>query len=250
MKSLDKIFNEMKILIKSIDANFVFFGSETFLGMPMKKFREFAERYKKEVNLPFLCQTRLDTITDEKAQLLVEMGCESLIVAIEHGSERIRQELLNKRLTNKQIIDSFEIIAKYDMEPTINNMIGLPDETREDAFETIRLNKQVGQILKGKYWLSILTFIPFGGTKLKETCLEKGYITGNEIIPMSWFKHSLLTMPTMSKEEIYGLEKTFVLYVALPEFYWPLIKVAEQDNEKGEAMLNKLTIIKKEYLKV
>ena len=40
--------------------------------------------------------------------------------------------------------------------------------------------------------------------------------------------------------EIYGLEKTMSLYIKLPRKYWPDIKIAEQDNEKGEEMFNRL----------
>jgi anaerobic magnesium-protoporphyrin IX monomethyl ester cyclase len=243
-KSIDKIFNEIKESIEKYDIDFLSISTESFLSMPMVKFREFAERYIKEINLPFTCQTRLDTFTEEKTKLLYEMGCKSVAVGLEHGSEKIRQELLNKRLTTDHIINSFELMTKYNIYPTINNMIGLPDETRDNVFETINLNRKVFKILKGNFNFNIFTFIPFSGTKLREMCIEKGYITGDEDIPISFFKHSLLTMPTMSKEEIYGLEKTFVLYTTLPESYFSDIKIAEGDNEEGEQMFNKLMDIK------
>ena len=109
----------------------------------MEKFKEFAIRYKQKVGLPFFCQSRLDTLTEEKTKLLAEMGCKTIAVGLEHGSEKIRRELLNKSLSNDQIISAFKELAKYDISPAINNMIGLPDETREDVFETIRLNRRV-----------------------------------------------------------------------------------------------------------
>jgi len=244
IKNADKIFEEINDVIKNYGADFLSISAESFLSMPLAKFREFAERYKKEIRLPFTCQTRLDTFTEEKTRLLAEMGCKSIAVGLEHGSEKIRQELLNKRLTNTQIINGFKELAKYDIVPGINNMIGLPDETRENVFETIELNRQVSEILKGKYTLNIFTFIPFSGTKLRDMCIKKGYISGDEDIPLSFFKYSLLNMPSMSKEEIYGLEKTFVLYVSLPKTYWPDIKIAEQDNEEGEEMFEKLMKIR------
>ena len=251
IKNLDKIFEEMNHTIKTYDINFIFMSSETFLAWPLKKFKTFVERYKEEINLPFHCQTRLDTITNEKTQLLVKMGCKSIAVSIEHGSKYIRQNLLNKHLSNKQIIEAFTIIANYNIVSNINNMIGLPGETRENIFETIKLNKTVSEILKGKHSLNIFTFIPFAGTKLRKMCIEKKYIEGNEDIPLSYFKHSLLNMPSLSKEEIYGLEKTFVLYTLLPESYWPDIKIAEQENEEGKKMFDKLMKIKnKQYLKI
>jgi anaerobic magnesium-protoporphyrin IX monomethyl ester cyclase len=245
-KNMDKIFDEMKYLIKEFDINFLWMGSETFLGLSLEKFEKFSKRYKEEIDLPFHCQTRLDTFTEEKTKLLVDMGCSSIAVAIEHGSEKIRLELLNKRLTNEQILKSFRILSKYNMIIGINNMIGLPGETRENIFETIELNRKVAKILKANKSFNVFTFIPFSGTKLRDICIEKGYISGDEIIPLSYFDESMLTMPSLSKKEIYGLEKTAVLYILLPKSYWPKIKIAEQDTEEGKQMLeNLIKLIKK-----
>jgi len=251
IKDFDKVFQETKELIKKHDINFIFLSSESFLSMPLIKIKEFSKRYKKEINLPFYTQSRLDTFTEEKTRLLAEMGCKSIGIGLEHGSEEIRYNLLNKRISNEKIINAFMELSKYDIIPGIHNMIGLPDETRENIFETIELNRQVSQILKGRHTLNIFTFMPFSGSDLREMCIKKGYITGKEDIPYSWFKYSLLTMPSISIEEIYGLEKTFVLYVLLPKSYWSDIKIAEQNNKEGEEMFNKLMEIKNEkYLKI
>jgi len=241
IKDTDKIISETKELVKKHDIDFIFMGAESFLSMPLKKLEIFAEKYIREINIPFTCQIRIDTFTPEKTKLLAEMGCKSAAVGLEHGSEKIREELLNKRLPYKKVIDGFTEVAKYDIVPGINNMIGLPDETRENIFETIELNREIFEILKGKLTLNVFTFMPFSGTKLREICLQKGYITGDEDLPLSWYNRSVLKMPSLSQDEIAGLEKTFVLYVKLPKSYWPDIKIAEQDNEEGNIMFEKLS---------
>lgn len=244
IKSFNKIFNEINELVEKYKINHLLFNSETFTALPTKQFKIFANRYKKEVNLPFSCQSRLDTINKEKAKLLYEMGCKSIALGLEHGSEKIRKELLNKKLSNKRILKSFEELSKYDIIPGINIMIGLPDETRENVFETISLTRKVSKILNKKHTTNVFTFLPFHGTKLREFSIKKGYITGDEDIPISFFDKSLLNMSSMSKDEIYGLEKTFVLYVLLPKSYYNDIKIAEQNNKEGYDMFNKLMLIK------
>jgi radical SAM superfamily enzyme YgiQ (UPF0313 family) len=246
IQDTDKVFEEMHYLIKKFDINFIAFTSEDFLCMSPEKFRQFADRYIKEINLPFTCQTRLDRFSEEKTKLIAEMGCKSVVLGMEHGSEKIRMELLNKKLKNDDILKGFRELAKYDITPVINNIVGFPDETREDVFETIELNRQISEILNKKYSLNVFTFVPFSGTRLRQVCIDKGYITGNEEIPMtfSFFDRSLLTMPSMSKDEIYGLERTLPLYIKLPKSYWPQIKIAEQDNEEGHKMYNTLNEIK------
>ena len=239
-KNLDKIFDEIKFMIKEYNLDFVWLSSETLLALKIDKFREFAERYKKEINLPFWCQSRLDTFTEEKTKLLAEMGCKNISVGLEHGDEQIRNGLLDKKITNKQIIKAVKIIKKYGIFPTLNNMIGLPDETRENIFTTIELNRKISEILGGKHNINVFTFVPFSGTKLKEISLEKGYIKDDGKIPFSYLSESILTMPSLSKEEIRGLERTVALYIKLPKSYWPDIKIAEKFDERGEKMFNKL----------
>jgi anaerobic magnesium-protoporphyrin IX monomethyl ester cyclase len=240
VKSFDKVFEEIKNLVEIHDINFLWISSETFLALPLKKFQEFAERYIKEVNLPFWCQNRLDMFSEEKTKLLSEMGCKAVSVGLEHGSEKIRKQLLNKHISNEKILEATKVLSKYDIVPTINNMIGLPDETRENIFETVELNRQITSILKGKQTLNVFTFIPFAGTKLRKICIEKGYIDENIEIPFSFQKESILNMPSLNKKEIYGLEKTLTLYILLPKSYWPDIRIAEQDDKEGEEMFNKL----------
>ena len=50
----------------------------------------------------------------------------------------------------------------------------------------------------------------------------------------------MLTMPTISKEEIRGLERVFGFYVKFPESRWNDIKVAEKFDDKGNTMFSKL----------
>ena len=73
VKNEDKIFEEMKFLIKKYKLDFLYISSETLLVIKMEKFKRIAERYKKEINLPFWCQSRLDRFTEERTKLLKEM---------------------------------------------------------------------------------------------------------------------------------------------------------------------------------
>ena len=47
-------------------------------------------------------------------------------------------------------------------------------------------------------------------------------------------------MPTISKEEISGILRTYSLYIKFPESRWNEIKIAEKANKEGDAMFKKL----------
>jgi anaerobic magnesium-protoporphyrin IX monomethyl ester cyclase len=245
IRNWDSAFEEIKFLVKKHSLTSLWISSETFFAMPEKKFKEFAEKYKREIGLPFWCQSRLDTFTDEKTRLLADMGCKNISVGLEHGSERIRTTLLKKLISNRKIVEAAQLMAKYDIFPTINNMIGLPDETRADVFEGIRFNREISAILKRKHNINVFTFMPFSGTRLRDYCVERGYIARDQMCN-SFFKESVLDMPApaLGKKEIKGLERTILLYILLPESYYPDIKIAEDDTDEGNAMLQKLVAIR------
>lgn len=243
-KDVDKIIDEIKYVIKEYKVNFIWFSSETFLARSLKELREFARRYKEEINLPFWCQTRLDTFTDEKITMLKDMGCKAMSLGLEHGDEKMRNDVIKKNISDEQIIEAAHLIAKSGITATINSMIGLPDETREQVFKTIDMNRKLYSILGGNCSLNTFTFSPFYGTPLRELSIKKGYLKDPSKIP-NFYSGSILEMPSMSKEEILGFEKTLPLYIKLPEEYFPQIEIAKKDDEEGTAMFEKLSEISK-----
>ena len=62
----------------------------------------------------------------------------------------------------------------------------------------------------------------------------------DEICSLSNTSESMLRMPTISKEEISGIAKVFSFYIKFPENRWDEIKIAEKNDEEGNAMFAKL----------
>ncbi|MCZ7401440.1 MAG: radical SAM protein [Candidatus Methanoperedens sp.] len=229
MKSLDRIIDEMKYYIDRYKAEYIFFNSETFLAMPDAKFDEFARRYIEEIKIPFWCQSRIETISDFKISRLERMGCDRISIGLEHGNEEFRKKVLNKPFTNMQVINAFNILKKYKIPITVNNIIGFPDETREMVFDTINLNRKIHADS-----ISAFIFVPYHGTVLKETALKKGYITEN--VETHSIVYPALDMPQLSKESIRGLLRTFPLYIKMPKSRFDDIKIAEKFTEEGNRM--------------
>ncbi len=75
---------------------------------------------------------RLDDLTEPLVRLLHESGERSITIAPETGSDRLRR-VINKTVTNEQILDRAELIFRTGMENLkLYFMIGLPSETDED----------------------------------------------------------------------------------------------------------------------
>ena len=112
---------------------------------------------------------RIDTITDEKIELLLKARNNTFTVAIEAGNDRLRK-FINKKLTDEQIFKAIEKFIKYKvLNLKFYFLIGLPGETEEDIFDIVNLVKRIkGEYLKhkkelkifGKFIVSVNPFIP------------------------------------------------------------------------------------------
>jgi len=233
-KTADRIIEELVHLKRKYNPDYVNFNSESFLAKPVKMIKELAKEYQQRIGLPFWCQSRPEAITEEKIAILKEMGCQNMQLGIEHGNEEFRSRVLNRHYTNEQMFEAFELVEKYDLAYTVNNIMGFPDETRGLIFDTINANRRINPTT-----MNVYMFTPYRGTRLHQYCLDKGYLTGEDRV------HQLLDgvplrMDSISYQELLGLQRTFPLYVTFPEEMFAQIQIAERFDEEGEAMFLKL----------
>ena len=237
VKSIERIKEELTHQINKHKPEFIYFSSETFFARSDEHVKEFSEFYK-QFNIPFWCESHCLTITDERAKLLKDMGCARISIGLESGNEEYRMNRLNKRFTNQQFIEAIDILRKNGIKVTINNIIGLPDETRGMVFETIRLNRLVTDSTNDVNQV-ISTYVPTGGTDLQKYCIEKGYFDLNEYLNMPYGGFHIstyLNMPQLPPKEVVGLLRTFPMYVRMCRSIYKDIERAEMDDKLYEEL--------------
>ena len=242
-KSVEKIREELVNFKNQWRGEYIFFWADTFLAWTSEELKEFCEMYS-DFKIPFWCQSRTETISDavggyEKLKMLKDVGLHHMSFGMEHGNEKFRREVVDRNYTNESAISALKNPVKLDIPFSINNIIGFPDETYELAMDTIEINRQIDS-----FSLSCATFAPFKGTGLRVLAEKRGYIDSEFISPpnASW---SHLDMPQFPKEQIFGLQRVFVMYSKFPKSRWPEIKKAEELTPEGDAVLKNL---KEEFL--
>lgn len=140
---------------------------------------EFSTKYKTAVGLPFHCLSRPENITDKTIRLIKEAGCSHVNIGIESGNERIRKQVLNRKMTNEQIIRAANLIKKNGIKLNVFNMFGIPGESAEDMWDTLALNEKV----KPDGTLSFL-LSPFPGTKIAKTAVTAGLMSDEQVEEM------------------------------------------------------------------
>lgn len=205
-KSSEKAIEDMVYLKNKYNIEMFYILDETFLVIKHAELQRFSELYREKINTPFFSQTRPETVTDEKAKIIAEMGCKVISMGIENGNEEIRRTVLNRNVSNEQIIKAFKIMHKYGIKVSSFNMLGVPGETKKTVLETIELNR-----LCEPDSIGVLYFFPYKGTTLRNLAIKENMITGDED-PGLANDQPVLNLPTISKEELIHFYEHFVEY--------------------------------------
>lgn len=238
-KSISKVMEEVAFCCR-LKAEYLFFWADNFFAYPQKYIDEFCERYK-DFRIPFYCQSHPENLCADKISKLKEVGMQRVGIGIEHGNEKFRRQVVNRNYSNKTLIERLRLLDNFDVEYSVNNMIGFPDETPELAMDTVELNRQ-----HKAADFSCSIFTPFHGTPLRKLAIERGYMKDDSVIaPSNTDDASVLVMPQFSQEQIVGKRRTFNMYVRFPQERWKEIEEAEHITIDGNRAWERL---RKEYL--
>ncbi|WP_337885730.1 radical SAM protein [Fischerella thermalis] len=108
-----------------------------------------------------IASVRTNTVTVQLAQTLAKRDTKSLTIAVESGSERLRQ-IVNKKLHNDEIIQA-AVNAKAGGLTGLKlyGMVGVPGEEAEDLDATVAMMREIKKAAPGlRLTLGCSTFVP------------------------------------------------------------------------------------------
>jgi radical SAM superfamily enzyme YgiQ (UPF0313 family) len=108
-----------------------------------------------------IASVRTNTVTPKLAETLVKHDTRSITIAVESGSDRIRQ-IINKKLTNEEIIQAaMNAKAGGLSHLKLYGMVGIPGEEQTDLEQTVALLRQLKKAAPGlRLTLGCSTFVP------------------------------------------------------------------------------------------
>jgi anaerobic magnesium-protoporphyrin IX monomethyl ester cyclase len=217
-RSVENVIAELIEVKKKYGLKYVQFQDDTFV-LNKKWLLEFLKEYKRKIDVPFVCLARANLLDEQVVRALKASKCTLIAFGVETGNENLRNNLLKKTLSNADIIRCAKLLKKYKLKFRTYNMLGLPDETLENAFETLQLNA----LIKTDYpWCSI--FQPYPGTELGEYSLKQGYLGSDfdpDDVPPYYSKSIMKNKEDIN--QIINLQRFFIIGIKFP-FLIPLIK--------------------------
>ena len=169
--SIAEVIKELQYLLDRYQNIKTFIFDDDIFTLNKPYLLEFCERYHKEIGLPFVVNGHVKNFDLQKATALKAAGCIIVKFGLESGSERVRREILHRRMSDKDIIKSFEAAHQAGLHTSAFVMFGFAYETKEDMLMTIKL---LAQIKPGRFRWSI--FFPYVNTDAYIIAKKGGFI--------------------------------------------------------------------------
>ncbi len=191
----------------------VYIMDEIF-GVNRKWRQEFCQKYKERIGKRFVIMTRVETVNDDASlTMLKEAGCSYAMLGVECGNENFRAEVLNRRVSNEKMIHAFDLCRQYGIDTWAFNMIGLPGESEEMIWETIKLNRRLRPTRS-----FVQIFSPFRGTELGERCFREGLVDEQKMLGFDDNRgDTLLKFPEEYKRMLSNFHANWETLVTAPQ---------------------------------
>lgn len=197
-QSPERIMRELHYQVekRKVKAEWVVFYDELF-GVRRGWTETFTEQYKKEVNLPFFCEIHPRLIQEENIRLLRDAGLTELNFGIQSGSERVRNEIMNRPGSNADLLQKVLMVHEMGIRIWYDLILENPFETVESYREAIRLMLQLPKPL----FFQVFQLQYFPDYPMTRRALAAGHITEDDLtdenIARPIFSNNFFYTPTL-----------------------------------------------------
>ena len=177
LRSVDRVIAEIKDMLSICKKiKMLFFMDEIF---PVKGnfLKEFCEKYKKEINIPFQIVLYPHMLSDDKIQMLKSAVLIEITMGLQSGSQRIRDEIYNRKDKNEMILKEKSLLAKHNVITYYDIIIRNPWETEKDLHESLDLINA----FEHPYYLKIFTLAYYPKHPITNRALKEKMVDPKEV---------------------------------------------------------------------
>ena len=160
---IQRVVEEVKQL-KKMGYNDLYFYDDNFVSNHRRTEALITEL--KDLKINYRITTRAQTLNEYIVKKLKESGCSWISLGIESGvDERLND--VNKHMTTQDNLNAVKLLHKHNIKIKGFFMFGLPNESVEDAEQTIKFSKKLKE--EGLTSADFYIMMPFPGTPIWNT---------------------------------------------------------------------------------
>ncbi|MCW4047433.1 MAG: cobalamin-dependent protein [Candidatus Bathyarchaeota archaeon] len=175
MRSAENVLDELEWL-KNVHGAEAFTFYDDTLTFDKNRLLKICDGMKKrQINLPWDCQTRVDQVSQEILNQMKSAGCQQVFFGVESGCQQILDSV-NKKTSIEQNEKAIKMAKQAGLFVTISLMIGYPGETRETLKQTLDFVKRSKP---DDVYVCVAT--PYPGTVLRNIVEKNGWKMSSNI---------------------------------------------------------------------
>ena len=126
---------------------------------------------RKKLKIDWGCETRVDFVDKKLLRLMNRAGCTNIRYGIESGNEKIRCEIIGKKISNVEIKKVVRDMKDEDLFTVAYFMFGHPTETLRDMKRTLDFALEINPD-----YVDFHLAMPIPGSRLFEIAIKEGKI--------------------------------------------------------------------------
>jgi radical SAM superfamily enzyme YgiQ (UPF0313 family) len=202
MRSPENVVREIEEHVRERGARVIFFYDDTFNANPKRVERICDLILERKLDIFWRAEVRLDLIDRPLLEKMKRAGLFHISFGIEAGSERVRREVIHKRIE----LGDFHNLVGWCLElgiiPNVFFIFSHPTETWEEAQETVSIIERY----RGRVEASVAVLHVYPGTPLEKTAFETGLLPRD----FTWtkrYRSGIVTLPTAQGDVPLFLDK-------------------------------------------
>ena len=209
------IVEEIEFLIKKYGVQVIFFFDDTF-NVNKKRVEEICNLIlEKKLDIFWKCDARLDLLDKPLLEKMKEAGLFHLSFGLEAGSERVRNEIINKKINIEDFHSVIQWCNELNIIPNAFFIFSHPTETWQEAQQTVKIIEEY----KDKIEASIAILHIYPGTPLEQTAKKMNILPED----FSWTKKyysKIITLPAVQGDVPLFVDKLTWAQISELIFRW------------------------------
>lgn len=173
-RSVDNVIEECRWAVKNFHPRHLLFMDDVFASSK-KWVEQFAERYKREINVPFALVTEAVVLKDDVVRWLKEAGLVNVQLGVQTLNDQSKARI-DRPESREQLERAMTSLNRYDVHYQVDHMLGVPGETDEDQRVALEFYNQYRPDIISVFWLKYYPKLP-----IIDFAIEKGILRADDI---------------------------------------------------------------------
>lgn len=229
-RSVEHVIAELKIAKEKYHAKVIDFQDDVFT-VDKIWIKEFCERYKQEIDLPFQCLIHPKYFDEEICSWMSAAGCTWIQMGIQTMDETFKHEQLRRYEDSNHILNALMLMKKYKIKVKVDQMLGLPGEPIESQEVALKLYKEFTPDRIQTFWTC---FLP--GTDMFKQAIKDNLISEQQAdrlrngVDFYFFRNQSNISDKVLVRKLENYEFIYRILPALPLFLKKSISIDKVDK--------------------